>query len=1566
MFVSEIIDEASEILGTTDQTKIFRKLTEAIQTLMESGHYFHINNEVDVCTGWDNQTVTLPRGIEVPLAVNVDGSPTYFRSRLFQYNVNKGGVYSGVNWAWDDRGFVSTIMDIRQPSQLIAVAEHEADAGVQLRVIGTDGNNRELRTQLPNGTGVDGVLVGVHAQSDFPYGTIEPDGVTLQTQSATVSPITNFLSTTAHQFVSGQSTVLSLGSGVTNSILIAGNTYYIGVDDALTIQLYQTELDAESGNNPIALQSLVDPTLGTVTLTDKRTINLLTCVQLQTTPTITVGSPNEVTFSTGGATAYATVSGGIVTGLTIVYGGTGYLTAPTVIFTGGSPSATASATAVITNGVITGFTGLSGGSGYTSAPSVSFTMAAGALPSPLAANTTYFAQSLDATDLQIYGSISDAQANSNPVLLSGNSGKFNVDIRNAIAPVTILDFPVPHYFQTGDQVQAYTAGGTLPQPLIQGQNYFVYVISPLSVSIHTNATDASTGVNPIIFITSGSGSNSIVKLITANANVGATSNITASGFNLVSPTGSGAAATGVSVGAVTNVTVTTAGVGYTTPPLITFSPPPAPPTGTTQETRSAQGYAVMILPAVPTTPVTYVVGSIVITDGGLGYITAPSITIDPPTGVITSPVGTTNATAVARATITKSFVSYFNIVSGGTGYTTPPQVTVSGGGGSGSTAVATVANGKVTSISVVTEGTGYTSNPSVNITPSTGVFVEFASTGTLPSPLKSGTAYRAEPPLNANGTFTIKDASFNPVTITDGGSGTFYLQLSRTFSVGFNNIWTGNFNGVANGSLVYLSSDYLFPTITPSVASAYIEKIAGSNTLAKLYSSLPSWGSGITFPVPDDIIITNGGSGYTSAPKVTFSGGSGSYSSPYPATATIDQQVTASNIVNGGSGYTTPPVIVLSGGGATTQGQAVCSITGGVITSVQIQSGGSGYASAPTASIGTAWTSTPTTVTLNSQIYSPNCVFVGSISTAAVLTVTSVTSGTIKVGSQISGTGIPAGTYVKTIATGSGGVGTYTLSGTFATAIASQPMTTTVDLFTCTTAGTTGSIPPTFNVPNPAGSPAQTCVLTYAGTQAQLSFGISGVVTSVSVTDGGTGYSTLPNVVFTNASGDVTGAGAAAYIQDDAINTVALGAGQSYYGIRFAAYAKAYQATTGGPSLLTPSSIQYLSQWVGVKFTTSAVNGTDGLPAPISASTTYSVQVTGNNVTLLDPSNNPVIFASGGIPTLATGQMFMNISRNFTASPSTALVCTNSTFETGQQITVRAKTGDSLPSGLLSSAQSTVNVIGTTTQYSANLSLNSTSALSVGMTISGQGIPVNTTITAIVDAYNVTMSSAANLTAINSTYSFSFYYYVGFNGGYVQPANQNTFNIYNSYNNAVAGTSTGLVSIYSTGDTVLSSFFVDSILPPTLVKSILHIEKPVTVGYISLYAYDYGRSNDMALVGQYHPSETNPKYRRIRIGKPCAWVRIIYRMAHPNITSVYDYIPVENTRAIMAAVHAVDLEDKDFDQQSERYWGKAFSYLRNQHESMTGHAMEPIQVNGLTYGDMTDPVIDSIYGDIVG
>ena len=198
---------------------------------------------------------------------------------------------------------------------------------------------------------------------------------------------------------------------------------------------------------------------------------------------------------------------------------------------------------------------------------------------------------------------------------------------------------------------------------------------------------------------------------------------------------------------------------------------------------------------------------------------------------------------------------------------------------------------------------------------------------------------------------------------------------------------------------------------------------------------------------------------------------------------------------------------------------------------------------------------------------------------------------------------------------------------------------------------------------------------------------------------------------------------------------------------------------------------------------------------------------------------------------------------------------------------------------------------------------------------------------------------------------------------YTRFVDASTIALYATKSQSLSLSSTsGLITLSTVGNTNASTFFLDAVEDPTFAKAIFHIEKPITQGYVSLYACDYGRSNDMALIGQYHPTEVNPKYRRIRVGKPCAWARIIYRVKAPTISSTQDYIPVEQDRAILAAVHAIDLEDKDFAEQAVKYWELAFRYLKNQQTSMDGHAMEPIQVNGLTYGDRTDPIIDSSYG----
>jgi hypothetical protein len=75
------------------------------------------------------------------------------------------------------------------------------------------------------------------------------------------------------------------------------------------------------------------------------------------------------------------------------------------------------------------------------------------------------------------------------------------------------------------------------------------------------------------------------------------------------------------------------------------------------------------------------------------------------------------------------------------------------------------------------------------------------------------------------------------------------------------------------------------------------------------------------------------------------------------------------------------------------------------------------YANYGTGAASAAATGTPPT----------GAVVTGSISTT-VLTVTAVTSGALTVGQPISGAGITAGTIITALGTGTGGVGTYTVS----------------------------------------------------------------------------------------------------------------------------------------------------------------------------------------------------------------------------------------------------------------------------------------------------------------------------------------------------------------------------------------------------------------------------------------------------------------------------------------------------------------------------------------------------------
>ena len=104
----------------------------------------------------------------------------------------------------------------------------------------------------------------------------------------------------------------------------------------------------------------------------------------------------------------------------------------------------------------------------------------------------------------------------------------------------------------------------------------------------------------------------------------------------------------------------------------------------------------------------YEVTEIIVTSGGSGYISTPTVEIAPP-------MSDEGRQATATAVVTDGVVTGFTNIDSGSGYTSVPVVTISGGGGFGAMAVAVVPLGSISSILLDDGGSGYTTAPTVNI-----------------------------------------------------------------------------------------------------------------------------------------------------------------------------------------------------------------------------------------------------------------------------------------------------------------------------------------------------------------------------------------------------------------------------------------------------------------------------------------------------------------------------------------------------------------------------------------------------------------------------------------------------------------------------------------------------------------------------------------------------------------------------------------------------------------------------------------------------------------------------------
>ena len=156
-------------------------------------------------------------------------------------------------------------------------------------------------------------------------------------------------------------------------------------------------------------------------------------------------------------------------------------------------------------------------------------------------------------------------------------------------------------------------------------------------------------------------------------------------------------ATLISIGGVGVIGITNAGTGYTSTPAVVISAP--------NQSNGVQATAQAYTTANTVT-------SIILTNAGTGYTSAPTVTITGGSG--------SGATAVASLVTFATGTVYVQVTNGGSGYTNAANTVVTIGDGSGwttrATGTAILSGGQVTQVVMTNAGAGYTSSSNVTVT----------------------------------------------------------------------------------------------------------------------------------------------------------------------------------------------------------------------------------------------------------------------------------------------------------------------------------------------------------------------------------------------------------------------------------------------------------------------------------------------------------------------------------------------------------------------------------------------------------------------------------------------------------------------------------------------------------------------------------------------------------------------------------------------------------------------------------------------------------------------------------
>jgi Glycosyl hydrolase catalytic core len=290
----------------------------------------------------------------------------------------------------------------------------------------------------------------------------------------------------------------------------------------------------------------------------------------------------------------------------------------------------------------------------------------------------------------------------------------------------------------------------------------------------------------------------------------------------------------------------------------------------------------------------------------------------------------------------------------------------------------------------------FTNNGVLNLSGTNAVFGGQSGTAALPRSqfINTGT-------ITSNTNFnnwTISNSSTGTIAFTSPASGASVFPFSGAFALNNGKIQTAagstsltNLRGVA----AYSSTSSIEPGGN-GYGIADLGVIGATAPAGTLKLQVDGNTAGTDY---DQLNITTGGAGYTSAPTISFAGGAGSGAAGYVTVS--GGAITAVTIVSGGSGYTTAPTVsasvgsgatltatvaggavtgvsVVAGGTAytansnltftntvTTAATASTTIANGAVDAINLLTGGSGYTTAPTVSFSTSGSTTSAAVTAN-------------------------------------------------------------------------------------------------------------------------------------------------------------------------------------------------------------------------------------------------------------------------------------------------------------------------------------------------------------------------------------------------------------------------------------------------------------------------------------------------------------------------------------------------------------------------------------------------------------------------